>query len=344
VTVSGEIPHDLRASIDAGLRPRADYVEIAAAAGGELLDRRATRAELGRLGAFLERLAGPNLAMAVACVLRRKRHGVIFTDGEQVGIPYALLSRLIRGRPRHVMIGHSLSPRKKVLIHRALRLERCVDVLVVYSSEQRRIAIESLRYPPGRVVLHPFMVDTEFWSTVHTAATERTRPLICAIGREMRDYPTLVEAVRGLDVDVRITGASSWSTREDTTSGVEIPSNVTVQRLELSELRQLYADADLTVVPLQDVDFQAGITTILEAMSMGRAIICSRVPGQTDTIVDGETGCYVSPGDPLALRTAIQRLLDAPDEAERLGSAGQRWVRAHADVLAYAADLAALTA
>ena len=59
---------------------------------------------------------------------------------------------------------------------------------------------------------------------------------------------------------------------------------------------------------------------------MERAVICSRTPGQTDVVVDGETGIYVPPGDPQALRNAIDYLLEHPAEAERMGRAGRRRV------------------
>ena len=343
VTVSGAIPPDLVTAIAAGRRPRTDYLEIATTADGELLDRSGAQAELGRVGRLVERLAGPDAAMALACFRRRKRYRVVFTDGEQVGIPYAILSRLTRHRPRHVMIGHRLSTRKKVLLHRALRLQEQVDVVVVYASEQRRVAIEELGYPRHRVLLHPFMVDTSFWRPEGLAVTPRSRPLIAAVGQELRDYPTLAAAMGGIDADLFIAAASPWSKRDDTSADLDLAANVTVRALDQFDLRQLYADATLVVVPLQETDFQAGITTILEAMAMGRAIVCTRTPGQVDTIVDGQTGCYVPPGDADALRSAIQHLLATPAEAERLAAAGQHWVRSHADVATYAADLAALT-
>ena len=121
--------------------------------------------------------------------------------------------------------------------------------------------------------------------------------MICAAGLERRDYPTLMEAVDGLDVRVVIAAASPWSTKSDSTENRDIPSNVEVRRLSLFELRDLYAASRFVVMPLFDVEFQAGITTILEAMSMGHAVVCTRTEGQTDTIIEGETGLYVRPGD-----------------------------------------------
>ena len=94
-------------------------------------------------------------------------------------------------------------------------------------------------------------------------------------------------------------------------------------------------------MPLDDVDFQAGITTILEGMAMARPVIVTRTPGQTDTVEDGVTGLYVPIGDALALRDALRALLGDPPRAARLGAAGRRWVVEHADVERYASRLAA---
>jgi glycosyltransferase involved in cell wall biosynthesis len=164
--------------------------------------------------------------------------------------------------------------------------------------------------------------------------------MICTAGLERRDYPTLMRAVEGLDVDVVIAAASPWSTWADSSTGTEPPANVDIRRLDLFDLRQLYADAAFVVMPLEEVDFQAGITTILEAMAMSRAVVCSRTAGQDDTIVEGETGRYVPPGDADALRSAIVALLDDPAEAERLGRGGRSWVEQHASIERYADRLA----
>jgi len=61
-----------------------------------------------------------------------------------------------------------------------------------------------------------------------------------------------------------------------------------------------------------------GIVAI-EAMMMGKPVIASRIGGLPDIVVDGETGSLVPPGDPDALRTAIQCLLVDPARRERMG-------------------------
>lgn len=49
---------------------------------------------------------------------------------------------------------------------------------------------------------------------------------------------------------------------------------------------------------------------VIEAMSMGRPVIASRIGGLSDVIIDGENGFLIPPRDAVALGQAIQRLLD----------------------------------
>lgn len=63
---------------------------------------------------------------------------------------------------------------------------------------------------------------------------------------------------------------------------------------------------------------------IIEAMSSGRPIIASRIGGIPDIVSDGETGLLVAPGDPEALRQAIERLLADPALRERMGQAARK--------------------
>ena len=155
--------------------------------------------------------------------------------------------------------------------------------------------------------------------------------LICAAGQLLRDYDCLIEAVRDLPVRVQIAAGSPWIDKPLRPRGA-LPTNVTWGRLGRFDLRDLYARSALAVVPILQNDYQTGIATILEMMSMGKCVIATRTRGQTDTIVDGVTGVYVPPSDPEALRRAIERLLAQPDEAKRIGEAARRFIEEHASL------------
>jgi glycosyltransferase involved in cell wall biosynthesis len=65
----------------------------------------------------------------------------------------------------------------------------------------------------------------------------------------------------------------------------------------------------------------------LEAMSMGKPIIASRIGGLSDIVVDQETGFLLPPGDEQALQEAIQHLLDHPEQREHMGEMGRQRVQ-----------------
>jgi len=337
LTVSGIIDPSLGEQIAQGARPRADYLAIADTCNADLLDYRQALARGGVVGGVLARLLGSNAALAWACWRARKGYRVIVTDGEQVGIPLAILLKLIGRGPRntqHLMIGHVVSVRKKMAPMDLFRAHTHIDRFLVYATSQRQFIMNRWRVPDGPVSLTPFMVDADFFDV--DAIKPARRRMICSAGLEFRDYATLIEAVQDLDVEVVIAAGSPWSKRRDRTRQMELPPNVTVRRFSQFDLRQLYADALFAVVPLYDVDFQAGVTTILEAMAMGRAVICTRTPGQTDVIEDGVTGRYVPPGDSKALREAILELVADPELADSMGCRGREVIDKRMSLALYA--------
>jgi glycosyltransferase involved in cell wall biosynthesis len=341
LTVSGVIAADIREQIASGKRPRADYLELARSFDGDLLDYAAARKIAGRMSAMIEKLGGPNLVLAYACWKVRKRYLAIVTDGEQVGLPLAMLLKLTPGtRPRHLMIVHVLSEPKKMVFLDWLGVQSAIDRFITYSRWQQRFIKDRWKLGRDRVLWTPFMVDQEFFAPNQVTPNSSARPQICAVGLERRDYETLLQAVEDLDVHVVIAAASPWSKRAEGVATRTVPSNVTVRKFTQYELRQLYAESCLMVMPLQNVKFQAGVTAILECLAMGKAVICSRVPGQTDVVVEGENGRYVPPGDPSALSANIRQLLSGREEADRLGANGRKLVERQMNLDLYVERLA----
>ncbi len=99
--------------------------------------------------------------------------------------------------------------------------------------------------------------------------------------------------------------------------------------MSLTELRNLYARSRFVVVPLLPSDTDNGVTVILEAMAMGKPVICSRTRGQVDVIQEGVTGLYVPIGDAAALRAAILSLWNEPVRARQMGRNARALVEKH---------------
>ena len=301
--------------------PTMDYFALQAALKADILDYSALESEGNPALVRLAKRKGKDVALALLGYSRRRDYDVIYSNGENVSIPLAMLLKRHRVRPLHVLIGHRVSPPKKKLFFRALHPQ--MDAIFLYASTQVEYAQKVLGVPESKLHLIPFHADSHFYRPLPTSGQAPAR-LISSAGLEWRDYPTLIEAVQGVDVEVRLGASSPWSKHQNETENRTLPSNVSARRYEYGELRQLYADSRFVVVPLYENDFQAGITTILEAMAMGKAVITTRTTGQVDTIREGENGLYVSPGDVGAWRAAITRLLENPAEAERLGAQARR--------------------
>lgn len=67
---------------------------------------------------------------------------------------------------------------------------------------------------------------------------------------------------------------------------------------------------------------------VLEAMAAAKPVVASRVGGLSESVVDGETGFLVPPGDHEALGRSILVLLNDPGLRERFGKAGRERVEA----------------
>ena len=105
-------------------------------------------------------------------------------------------------------------------------------------------------------------------------------------------------------------------------------------------LRQLYRRAEVVVVPVIESGMPAGITTLLEAMSMGKAVIVTETSELRGVVQHGETGLVVKPGDVREMRAAIRSLMASPSTRQIFGSAARKVAVERYDVNVYAASLA----
>lgn len=87
-----------------------------------------------------------------------------------------------------------------------------------------------------------------------------------------------------------------------------------------------YKECDIAVMPSRA---EASAVVALEAMSLGKPVVATRVGGIPEVVIDGETGLLVDPDEPHELANAIRRLLLDPALARRMGAAGALRVREH---------------
>jgi glycosyltransferase involved in cell wall biosynthesis len=204
-------------------------------------------------------------------------------------------------------------------------LRRTARVICLGPS-QRNELIELTDLEPSRVEVGIHGVDQDFFAPVQ----EPRERLVIAIGRDLaRDYATLVDAVRTIDADVVFVAL------QRNVEGIDLPANVEVrERISYFDLRDLYRRAAVAVAALRPAAYGfgsegSGVTALLEAQASATPIVATERPIVRDYLADGEAGFVVEPEDPVALRSAIVRLLDDAELARKLGEAGRSRVEAH---------------
>jgi len=328
--VSARADDAMRREVADGLRPRPEFLVLEERHGVELLD-------WSRVPGSRDARSGLQSALHVATALPRVAyHEVVFSDGEHVGLPLALAMRSLRITTPHLVIGHHLTTRTKAKLLRGLRLYEGMTRILVHSSRQHDLVHRALGVPASQLAFVPYYADTEFWRPVDVAE----EPLIVAAGREHRDYATMATACSGLDAKVFIAAGSVHSPGAGVVNPEHWPSNFEVGFAGYRDLRALYARASVVIVPVIDTDFQAGVTALLEAMAMGKAVITTGAIAQGDIIRHGVSGICVTPGDALEMRRAVEYLLADGDARRRLGMAARQSVLSSYSVEAYSARLA----
>ena len=96
----------------------------------------------------------------------------------------------------------------------------------------------------------------------------------------------------------------------------------------------MYALLDAFVVPRRDERAARLVTPLkpFEAMAMARPLIVADLPALTEVAPDGERSLAYRAEDAAALAAAVERLMDDPALAARLGEAGREWVTQGAHV------------
>jgi GT2 family glycosyltransferase/glycosyltransferase involved in cell wall biosynthesis len=320
--------------------PRVDYVELQRRGGTELLDYGVYPSE--GAGALLRRVEhrlhfDPYLALHAA--IRGRSFDRLLCMSERVGLPLALLHRAGILRVPLAVLFMAWSWRQEAVVTRLGLLEH-LHVIGVNSSAMREHLV-SLGAPSERVRELRWAIDQRFFAPQPGNGGD----MVFSVGEPRhRDYAALFRATDGLAVDVQVRMSGYPYTQE--TTGPRLPprpGNVTLLPfLTYAQLRAHYARARAVVLPVADALYPAGLTALLEAMSMAKAVIVTRSRGLRDYVIDGETALVVEPNDTAALRDAVRRVLTDRALARRLGDAARARVEAELNLDRYVEQLAAL--
>ena len=113
---------------------------------------------------------------------------------------------------------------------------------------------------------------------IDESAPPLDRPYICALGKDGRDYDTLVKAMTLLPGLTLILVAQPYNL-----SGSQIPQNVIVRfNIPLAQAMNILRHCQFMALPLADEQTSCGHITIVSAMFCGKTIVATRSSGISD--------------------------------------------------------------
>lgn len=204
---------------------------------------------------------------------------------------------------------------------RARRVIEASDLILFLSSNQRDIFLANGARPEQLVCLS-FGVATDFFS----GDVESDRDIeFLAVGVDRgRDYTTLIRAVEGTDLEVKLL------TTPDRAQSLALPSNIEPGGvLPPDAYRDLLRRTQVVVVPTHDYAYPTGQTVALNAAASGCAVIVSDTVAMSDYFSPETTALMPAVGDAGGLRSAMVRLRDDPRLRLTMASCGQEHVRQH---------------
>ena len=203
----------------------------------------------------------------------------------------------------------------------------------VVSSPSLAAASPVLSRFSGKTSVIPFGIDPGAWVAT-PARTQQAmairasagRPIVLFVGRLVpyKGVDVLIKAAAPLPVHVLIVGhgpmRATWM--REATANADRATIEFAGELPDEEVKAWMHAADVLVLPSVTPAEAFGVVQ-LEAMASGTPVISTSVRSGVPWVNrHGETGLVVAPGDPCALRTALETLLADEELRSRLGAAG----------------------
>lgn len=212
-------------------------------------------------------------------------------------------------------------------------------LIAVGRSEYRR-AIDDVGYCIDRVRVVNNAVDAPD-EPASLTWMKRSRPLVLMVGRltaqknpEMfvRAAQVVRRSVPAAEFLIVGSGYQEWEGEmiRRLIVDLELEEDLLVAPwMPRSQVADTMREAAVVVVPSR---YEGMPFAALEAMSLARPLVGTRVDGVKDVVIHGETGFLVEVGEFEEMADCIRQLICDPELNARLGAAGRDWVMRESDI------------
>jgi glycosyltransferase involved in cell wall biosynthesis len=264
----------------------------------------------------------------------RSHHAIVVIRRDAGWRSLLLLSALVHRSPKLVVLHFIHHPVRQrgfaSLVDRLWApverwcLRRTVLRAHVLSAWEAGLYSERYRIDPGRFAFIPFA-----WRRTPAAtppgfrlAAERTG--VIAAGRVSCDWATLFGAAQGQDWPLTVVCSAPDRPLVD---ALNTDGRAAVHTdLSDEEVRALLESSAVSVIATREAGISQGHVRLRSSVDAGAAVVASHTRSMDGYVIPGRTALLVAPGDPDALRDAVNRLLEDPSAREELARAA--WERA----------------
>jgi glycosyltransferase involved in cell wall biosynthesis len=274
----------------------------------------------------LERqITHPDLALTRSCWhAAREGAAMLISHGPGTTFRCAAFRRTIRKRCPHVAWTFNFTCLPQGL-HRRMMAAAFTDVdrFVVFSTMERTLYSEAFEIPAEKF-------EVVLWSVAEPTVDQPDAPLepgdyICAVGGNSRDYPALMEAMKGLP-DIPLVAVM----RPENVVGLSIPPNVRVRlNIPFGHANNIIKYSRFMVLPLLGSETPCGHVTLVNAMYLKKAFLVTDSTGVADYVREDENCLTFEAGSVDALAGRIRELWDDSKRCLRLGVGGSRFAEAN---------------
>lgn len=99
-----------------------------------------------------------------------------------------------------------------------------------------------------------------------------------------------------------------------------------IGRVDYGKLGAYFCNADVFVLPTLEDTW--GLV-VLEAMALGKPVLCSKWAGASEMVLEGENGYLFEPQQPAELAAAMRRFIEEPDLCVAMGHKSQQLMAQH---------------
>ncbi len=256
--------------------------------------------------------------------LAAKRAGVPHVAAMLTGLGYAFTQRTAKARAIRLVMSALYK----------LALGRADTVIFQNPDDQKRFVKAGLVREEKSRVVSGSGVNTEKFAVAPLPQT----PTFFMLSRVMyykgiREYLAACRKVKQKHPEVRCMLLGACENIQDSLSEAQLQPYIddgTIEHFgETDDVAAYYRQCSVFVLP----SYSEGTPrTVLEAMSMGRAILTTDAPGCRETVIDGQNGFLVPVRDADALAERMIELIEHPARIAQMGAASAQYCRERFDV------------